>query len=700
MAIAARPASAGNFDLGEDLAQIEDVEALSLSELLEQPTEAASRYARRPADSPSVVSTVDADMIERLGYRTLSEALQNVRGVHVGNDRNYSYIGVRGFSVPGDFNTRIALSIDGHRINDPVYGQATSGGELGLPMIAVERIELLRGGAWSVYGQNALLAAIHVVTATGASRPGLRVASTTRATAETHSDPAARPAVEMRGEDVSASYGAVVGDTDVFVAGNYQYDPGLSRLYMPGLAVEGETCLGMNGRPRSCDGVIEGYDAEEVGSVYAAIRGEHLSVRAFAAQRRKLVSTAAYRTIIGDRMETIDRRVYADIDYKLESRRADLIARVAFDRYIYLGWYPYDLGSSDGALSLPDTRAINRDITVADSVSAEVRGRYKRERLGRYLRDLEVAGSVEVGRSWNHQENFYDLRPEPMVLVDRDDPGRTLALAAHVNGRAVGHVVGFAAARADLAPGPGKAMVLPQAGLVIDGGEVGRIRASLGRGFRAPNVYERYYGAFERNQVVNPGLRPEWSQTIEVSAERYLDAHVRVLAVVFHQSIHDLIGLTTTADGRRMFDNVEAVDAAGAEAAVDARWRGMRVHAHLSRQRVTEHSGGPRVNAPQTLGGVSMLVPFAGGRCDLALEGYFVGERRLLDDTRLPLQTTVNAAVTLRDALGELDVTLGVTNLLDQRKDSPGSEEHRQAALPGEPRTVWLRLALDLGGAP
>jgi outer membrane receptor for ferrienterochelin and colicins len=328
-----QPARAGTIDLGS----IEDVEALSLSELLEQPTEAVSRFARKPAESPSLVFTIDGELIELFGYRTLGEALQGVPGIHVGNDRNYGYIGIRGLSVPGDYNSRISLLINGHRINDPVYGQAPVGSELGLPLLAVERIDLLRGGAWSVYGQDALLGAIQVVTATGASRPGLRVTSTSRAMLETTADPAERPALALRGEDVSASYGLVTRGVDVFVAGSVLYDRGLEAMYTPAFEGVEETCVGPDHQPRPCDGVVMGHDTDRAGSLFGALRTEHLTLQVLASTRRRLTPTAAYGSIIGEPITTFDHRAFADLAYKSQGTAGDVIARVAVDYYGYGG---------------------------------------------------------------------------------------------------------------------------------------------------------------------------------------------------------------------------------------------------------------------------------------------------------------------------------------------------------------------------
>src|SRR6185503_19210749 len=122
------------------------------------------------------VSFITAAEIARYGYRTLADILRGVRGMYVVNDRNYSLLGTRGFALPGDYNSRILLLVNGHRVNDNIYGQAEIGAEFGLDPAMFERVEIIRGPASSLYGDSAFFAVVNVITRTGASLGGGAIA--------------------------------------------------------------------------------------------------------------------------------------------------------------------------------------------------------------------------------------------------------------------------------------------------------------------------------------------------------------------------------------------------------------------------------------------------------------------------------------------------------------------------------------------
>ena len=140
---------------------------LSLEELMDvqvRTVYSASKRTQTLAEAPASVTIITADEIRKYGYRTLADILQSVRGFFVTYDRNYDYLGVRGFGRTGDYNSRVLLMVDGHRINDNVYDSAAIGTEFILDVDLIDRVEIVRGPASALYGSNAFFGVINVIT--------------------------------------------------------------------------------------------------------------------------------------------------------------------------------------------------------------------------------------------------------------------------------------------------------------------------------------------------------------------------------------------------------------------------------------------------------------------------------------------------------------------------------------------------------
>src|SRR5262245_36994017 len=87
---------------------------------------AASKKNQPASEAPSAVTVVGSDEIKKYGYRTLADVLRSVRGLYVSFDRNNSFLGTRGFNR-GDFNSRVLLLVDGHRMNNNLSDGALIG---------------------------------------------------------------------------------------------------------------------------------------------------------------------------------------------------------------------------------------------------------------------------------------------------------------------------------------------------------------------------------------------------------------------------------------------------------------------------------------------------------------------------------------------------------------------------------------------
>lgn len=147
---------------------------LPLERLLETEVVSAARFARQVTDAASAVSVLTAEDIRIFGLRTMGEVLDHMRGIHISHSLDYVYLGSRG--VGGDsFASLVLMLVDGNPPPDNLYDQLYLGRDALLDVAMIERIEYAPGSGSAMYGNNALLGVINVVTKRGRDIDGLQV---------------------------------------------------------------------------------------------------------------------------------------------------------------------------------------------------------------------------------------------------------------------------------------------------------------------------------------------------------------------------------------------------------------------------------------------------------------------------------------------------------------------------------------------
>ena len=154
------------------IAQTSPLTDMQLEQLMGMEVHSASKYRQPTIDAPAAVSIVTADDIRSYGYRTLGDIIASMPGLYTSYDRYFTYVGVRGFARPGDYNSRILLLIDGIRQNDAIFSQALVGTESPLDVDLIERVEFVPGAGSSVYGSNAFFGVLNVITKNGSDLAG------------------------------------------------------------------------------------------------------------------------------------------------------------------------------------------------------------------------------------------------------------------------------------------------------------------------------------------------------------------------------------------------------------------------------------------------------------------------------------------------------------------------------------------------
>jgi iron complex outermembrane receptor protein len=158
------PAASAETDLVNQVLDLRGLSQLSLEQLMDLPVVTASGKAEERSLSAANVFIVSRSDIQRHGYKSLGEMLRRVPGMYLVNDYvNYS-VGVR--EVTGGYRggTRIVkIMIDGFPISFRPDLEAFLGPEF-IPVEAIERVEIAKGPLSALYGANAFLATVNVIT--------------------------------------------------------------------------------------------------------------------------------------------------------------------------------------------------------------------------------------------------------------------------------------------------------------------------------------------------------------------------------------------------------------------------------------------------------------------------------------------------------------------------------------------------------
>ena len=133
---------------------------MSLEELLQVRVNVSSTNPETIFNTPSTVTVIDRDMLQRYNFHTIAEAIRIVAGMEVYQtiiDRDVATS--RGI-LQNFYANKVLLMIDEIPTWQPIYGDGTLAR---ISVEEVERIEVLKGPASVLYGSNAYSGVINIV---------------------------------------------------------------------------------------------------------------------------------------------------------------------------------------------------------------------------------------------------------------------------------------------------------------------------------------------------------------------------------------------------------------------------------------------------------------------------------------------------------------------------------------------------------
>ena len=619
-----------------------DLSELSLEELMEIPVQtinAASRHSQSVRNAPASVTVMTADQIARYGYRTLADVLRAIRGLYVTSDRNYQYIGVRGLGLPDNYSSRVLLLVNGHRINDAVYDSMYLGNDFIIDVALIDRVEFVPGPGSALYGSNAFLGVINVVTKRGRDYQTLDVGTSVGSFAS------------YTGR---ATYGSTPADgTDVLVSGSGLTSDGQT-LFFPAFAA-----------PETQGGFARNADGERAGSGFASLGFRDLRLDLAYVDREKHVPTGSFGTTFGStRTRTDDERSYLDLSYAPPAYAGwDFDGHVFVDQYRYRGEYDY---ATTLVESSPST--MERDDADAWWWGSELllaRELFDRLRLtvgGEYRDNIRVDQSVRnVGGGGE--------------FVDENHPSQVWGVLGQAELEVMSGLSLDAGLRYDHYETFG-GTISPRLALIATPFTNSVLRASYGQAFRAPSAYEVYYGCSNTDGACS--LRPETIHTYELGWDQYMAPWFRSTVVLFYNDIHDLILQTTDEQSLATFGNLSNVTGKGISAEIDARAAsGWEARIAETFQRTEDNQTHHRLtNSPAHLVKLGGIAPLVRERLFLGAEALFLSSRLTLSGDHTADAFVVDATLSAPHVVGGLSLQAGAYNLFDTRYADPGGNEH------------------------
>ncbi len=656
---------------GDDMSSSATVLAASSAE--EDVVVGAAKREQSLGNVASAVTVITADRIRRFGYRTVGEAVAGVAGAYLVDNRLSYSIGIRGLQIPGDFNSRLLVLIDGASVNEGWGAFAGLGFDALVGVDDIARIEVIRGPVSSVYGTNAFFGIINIVTRGASELP--------RAWA--------RAAVNsIQGPTTSAGFAS--GGIDRQLRGSIHFvnriGETLNAPIPDGDGVDADASRAFGG------GIVGAW-----GGSFAQVRGSKWSRESPFAPYDVNPTRAPY--------EQFDTHLLAEGGHTRDvSKTLTLAGRAYVNIYNFSDRSPpYD--PIDQPTSLDTTGS-------ARTFGSELRGRQQ------LTQEVGVTAGVEA--SYNRTESTAKYRG--------DDPANTIVVPANfllagVYAEAEAQPVrwlGFTGGlRFDhydelVAADPqSRSRLSPRAALFVSEPQKYGLKLLYAEGFRNPSAFE---GKFEDGNdfSANPNIEAETIRSFEAVVWAKPTAGVSTRLSGWYWDARGIVEQQPDPldPALLQFQNASRYVSAGLEAEASYRTsKGWYAFGGAAYSRVgTEDDAGQLVygavpNAPAITASGGLSTPLVFGYAHVSTDLYVIGTRPTRPDAagnpspESPAFVGWNWTVYVPNLRG-FDLTAGVRNVIGKREQVPAPGDYDRSLpdvltvprVPGEGRELYVKL--------
>ena len=640
-------------------AQNQDLSALSLEDLTKLQVQTASLHNESVIKAPGVVTVITAEDIRTYGYRTLAEALNHVPGFYLAYDHTYYSVGVAGFSVPGDWATRILVLIDGHTMNDNVFGVANYfGDDFPLDMSLVSRIEIVRGPSSSLYGSSGILATINVITKDPAHEHG----TSFQAEGDTLGE-----------KKLTVTQAAHFGNSSLLVSGTAFNTDGMSDIY-----------VSTYDAPATNNGVAVNMDGSRGYRFFADFKAGHWELLSLANSREKIQPISWGNTVFNDRgTRATDQRAFVDLQYTREtSSGGSFRFKTYFDQYEYHGIYHFPMvddgtGTANGGID------VNDEFDAGDWVGSQLSYRFP------WLRGHLTAGT-EVKIDLRALQSEVDVQP---VYVQDLNVNKVDRYAAGFLQQewSLGKRWSFnLGGRYDYSRYRSSS-ITPRAAAVFQPDDKTSLKFLYGRGFRNPNADELFFNDGKTNEG-NLDLKPERVDTFQMQAERRLRGSWKGSVTAYHIDDRGVIVPVYTASGMIQFQNASEFLGAGAAVELSGTLFGQLQLTSSFQKQHANLSGETPANSPSDVGKLQLSSSLWSRNVTVSAGLVAMSDRSTLAGAMLGPVILPEATFNVKLPQG-MEFRAGVRNLSNLAYSDPVGLTSAVDTLPEAGRTFFFSLS-------
>lgn len=642
--------------------EISDVTEISLEQLLNVEVFTASKFNQKKSEAPSRVTVIDSDAIREYGYRTLKDILNSVPGLYSTYDRNYSYLGARGFGLAGDYNTRVLVLLDGQRVNENIYDGSGTDYDNIVNVDIIKRVEFSSGPGSAIYGANAFFGVVNIIT---------------------------KSADEIDGVQASVDYGSEnsrrarvttgkIFDNDIeamISASAYKSDG--ADLYFPEFD-----------DPATNNGIAEGLDYHEAQNLFVKLKYQNWGIEAAYNKRTKGIPTASYEQEFNlSPSETIDTVGVASLTYDaIINNNAQFNGRLSFGQYEYTGDFIYDY----------PPLTVNRDESEGEWWAAELQYQTTYFDKQRIILGFEYRGNTK-----QDQSNF-DVDPFESYLDDTRDSD-TYGLYIQDEIRVTDKFIVNAGIRYDdsdhsdednVTTDRKKSIVNPRVALIYSLQSETTAKLIYGTAYRNANAYELYYGVVD-GYLPSMDLKPEEVESYEFDIEHYFYNNFKLNASIYSNTTTNLIGLNSDISGDIFYDNVDKVTAEGVD--IEAEYvadTGLRLRTSYSFvDAEVDGTGESLTNTSENMVKFNLSSPVFKRKARAGFEFQYLSSRITPQGEKIGGYGITNLTLSSKKVYDGLTLSASIYNIFAKRYADPASEEHAQSSIAQDERSFRVKAS-------